>query len=187
MSPLLSLIAAGSASCRGGRWSHGGGYGSHVRRWWRCRVCGRVSATQPTKPIALRILGCKSRLFAQQLHCQNVSRYHDNHGNVECDQGAEHEECPVIDDAYSRPRHDVRGINYAWNHNRRDLVTPWLSSSLISCRLKLSITRQASRNFFPKRVVPSNRHLVTIVLYLAKYLIVNWNKFYFDKSYSEYL
>lgn len=57
--------------------------------------------------------GRESRLLAQQLYCQHISRNHNDHGDVEGDQGAEHEERSVIDDAHPRTRHDVRGINDA--------------------------------------------------------------------------
>lgn len=63
--------------------------------------------------------GSESRLFAQQLHRQHVSRYHNDHGDVEGDQGAEHEERSVIDDAHSRTRHDVGGVDDAWNNKIR--------------------------------------------------------------------
>lgn len=63
--------------------------------------------------IALRMFGRESRLLAQQLDRQHVSRHHNNHGDVEGNQGAEHEERSVIDDAHPRTRHDVRGVDDA--------------------------------------------------------------------------
>lgn len=60
--------------------------------------------------------GRESRLLAQQLHRQHVSRNHNDHGDVEGDQGTEHEERSVIDDAHLRMRHDVQGVDDAWNN-----------------------------------------------------------------------
>lgn len=135
LSPFSFRAAAGGAnlSRRGSRRSHGSGRGGRTRRRRRRRrrFCGRVSAArhQPTKLVALRIFGRESRLLAQQLHRQDVSRHHDDHRDVEGNQGAEHQERAVIDDAYSWPRHDVRGINYAWNNkprSRHTLIIPLL-------------------------------------------------------------
>jgi len=96
--PVLVRAATGSVSLPGRR----------------RRPRGCVSTPKPAELVTLRVLRCgEARFLAKQLHRQHIRRHHDDHGDVERDQGAEHEERPVVDDARPRPRHDVRGVGYA--------------------------------------------------------------------------
>lgn len=64
----------------------------------------------------------ETSFLPEQLHRQNVSGYHDDHGYVEGDQRAEHEKRSVVDHACSRPWHNIQRIYYAWGkrllHNK---------------------------------------------------------------------
>lgn len=70
-----------------------------------------VSSAEPSEVIALRMFGDEAGLLPQQLYRQDVRADHDDHGDVEGDQRAEHEERPVIYHALSRLRHYVPGID----------------------------------------------------------------------------
>lgn len=64
----------------------------------------------------------ETSFLPEQLHRQNVSGYHDDHGYVEGDQRAEHEKRSVVDHACSRPWHNIQRIYYAWGKRLLQII-----------------------------------------------------------------
>lgn len=87
------------------RWRRGGGF--HGRSGGGGGLRREVSASQPSKLISFRMFRDETSFLPEQLHRQNVSGHHDDHGYVEGDQRAEHEKRSVVDHACSRPWHNV--------------------------------------------------------------------------------
>lgn len=115
--PVLSNATGHPPPMSRGQGRSGGGAGGRRGRRGGRRLRRRVSAPWPAMPIPFRVLRDEARLLPEQLHRQHVRGHHDDHGNVEGDQRAEHEERPVVYHARVWSRHDVQGVDYTCEGN----------------------------------------------------------------------